>query len=594
MNKLLLVFLFGAQALLAGLPAAAAAAARPNIVVLVADDWGFTDVGAYGGEIATHNIDALARHGVKFSNFHTTASCSPTRSILLTGVDNHLNGVGNMLETIPISHLGQPGYLGALNHDVVTVASLLQESGYRTYAVGKWHVGKQPYNLPDQRGFDHSLIQADSGSDNWDPHKIYMDLYDKVAWFEDGKPAVMPNDYYSSKYYVDKTIGYIDADTRRNEPFFAYVAFQANHIPVQAPREFIDHYRGVYKDGWTALREARRKRAIALKMIPRDAPMVAMATTTDWNALSQEQKNYQARRMEVYAGMAEAMDHYVGRLIDHLKTIGQYDNTVFVFLSDNGPEPSDPYAITVGRWWLAMHYNSGIDQLGAKGAMSIIGPSWSSAAASPLNTYKFYAGEGGIRVPLVISGIPGMRENAIEPGFAQVSDIVPTLLDLAHVKPPGSSWHGKPVHLLTGRSLVPVLTGEATRTHPADEVIGYELSGNKAIFRGDLKLLQNIPPVGDGLWHLYDIRKDPGETADLQKQLPTEFSAMKADYAAYAKSVGVLSMPGGYEPVRQVLINTVWQAYIPRYGFWVLGALGVLTLLVGFVIVRRRRRNRAK
>jgi arylsulfatase/uncharacterized sulfatase len=574
------------------LPALAAGNARPNIVVLLADDWGFSDVGSFGGEISTPNIDALAQRGMRFSNFHVSASCSPTRSMLLTGVDNHRNGVGNMRETIPQSHVGKPGYLSVLDHNVVTVASLLQESGYRTYVAGKWHVGKEPYNLPDQRGFDRSLIQGDSGSDNWETARTYLDLSDKVYWFEDGKPASMPADYYSSKFYVDKAIEYIDSGARQNKPFFAYVAFQANHIPVQAPRAFIDKYKGRYKDGWTALRQQRRDKAIELGLIPRDTPMVTMSTTTDWNALSDADKAYQARRMEVYAGMADAMDFHVGRLIAHLKQTGEYDNTVFVFMSDNGSEASDPYAVLSGRLWLDWKYNRDIDKLGDKGAYSIIGPSWASAAASPLSTYKFYSGEGGIRVPLIIAGAPGMQANQINRSFAHINDIAPTLLQIAQVAQPGKVWHGQPVEPMTGASLLPVLQGQSPRAHAPDEAIGYELSGNQALFKGDLKLIRNIPPVGDGLWHLYDIVNDPGETRDLSAARPQEFQTMQAQYADWAKANGVLPMPEGYSPIRQVEINALINVYIPRFRVPAAITLAVLVLL-SIVLIRRRRRSRA-
>jgi len=184
----------------------AADRARPNIVVLVADDWGFSDVGAFGGEIATPNLDALAHQGMRFANFHVAASCAPTRSMLLTGVDNHRNGVGNLTETMPQSHLGKPGYLGSLNQRVVTVATLLKDSGYRTYIAGKWNVGTEPHNRPDQRGFERSLVQGDTGSDNWDPQQRYLPHTDRVQWFEDGKQAVMPATYYSSEFFVDKTL----------------------------------------------------------------------------------------------------------------------------------------------------------------------------------------------------------------------------------------------------------------------------------------------------------------------------------------------------------------------------------------------------
>jgi arylsulfatase/uncharacterized sulfatase len=570
-------------------PAEAAPQPRPNIVVMLADDWGFSDVGAFGGEIQTPNLDELARRGMRFSNFHVSASCSPTRSMLLTGVDNHRNGVGNMRETIPQSHMGKPGYLSVLNTNVVTVATRLRDGGYRTYAAGKWHVGKEVHNLPPARGFDRSIVMGDSGSDNWETGKRYLDLTDKVYWFEDGHEVVMPADFYSSKFYVDKAIDYIKSGKASGKPFFAYLAFQANHIPLQAPPEFIAKYKGRYKDGWAVLRQERRDKAIALGLVPKDMPMQAMSTTTDWNKLSASEQAYEARRMEVYAGMAEAMDFHVGRLLAHLKQTGEYDNTVFVFLSDNGAEASDPYATTLGAWWLDREYNRDIDRLGGKGAYSVLGPSWGSAVAAPLATYKFYAGEGGIRVPLIISGLPGMAQNQIHASLAHVNDITPTLLDLAQIERPGASYQGRAVEPLVGVSLLPVLQGKAQWIHAPDEAIGLELSGNQALFKGNLKLLKNITPVGDGQWHLYDLSVDPGETNDLQAILPEAFKAMQEDYAAYAKANGVLPMPEGYSPIQQVFINSFLNVYVPRYRLQ--AGLLVAGLLVLTLVLRRRRKK---
>jgi arylsulfatase/uncharacterized sulfatase len=315
-----------------------------------------------------------------------------------------------------------------------------------------------------------------------------------------------------------------------------------------------------------------------------------MASTKDWDALSETDKQFQIRSMQVYAGMADAMDYHVGRLITDLKKSGEYDNTVFVFLSDNGPEASDPYATTFGRLWLQFNYNHDIDQLGAKGAYSVIGPSWATAAASPLSTYKFYAGEGGIRTPLIISGVPGMKQNTVQSSFTHINDIVPTLLDIAGVAQPGDSYQGKPIMRMTGHSLLPVLQGRAQRTHAADEAIGYELSGNAALFKGDLKLLKNINPVGDGQWHLYDISQDPGETLDLQTSLPQQFAQMQLDYAAYVKANGVLTMPEGYEPIHQVLVNALINVYVPRFKIPAMILLAALALLLAIKIRRRRQR----
>jgi arylsulfatase/uncharacterized sulfatase len=567
-------------------------AKRPNIVVMLADDWGFSDVGAFGSEIQTPNLNQLAQTGVRFSNFHVSASCSPTRSMLLTGVDNHLNGVGNMRETIPQSHVGRAGYLSVLNQSVVTVSSLLQDNGYRTYAAGKWHVGKEPHNLPPARGFDRSLVMGDSGSDNWETGKLYMDLTDRVYWYDNGQETKMPKEFYSSEFYISKTLEYLKADAKSEKPFFAYIAFQANHIPVQAPQSFIDKYKGRYDAGWDVLRNERRNKAISLGLMPADSKMANLPSThVAWNSLSPADKAYQARRMEVYAAMAEAMDFHIGRLIAHLKETGEFDQTVFMFLSDNGAEASDPYAVAVGRWWLDQHYSRDIDRLGSKGAFSIIGPNWASAATSPLNSYKFFAGEGGIRVPLIISGVPKMPKSAnnrVHASLTHVTDIVPTLLDLASVQHPGNQYKGKRIYPLSGHSLIPVISGDATRVRGQDEILGYELSGNQALFKGDYKLLSNLAPVGDGKWHLFNIVKDPGETQDLQNELPDLFLSMQADYAKWAKANGVLPMPSGYDPIQQVIINSLVFVYWPRYQTSIWTILGFL-LLFSFWIWRKRK-----
>ncbi len=569
-----------------GAALAQTATPRPNIVVLVADDWGFTDVGAFGSEIATPHIDELARRGVRFSNFHVAASCSPTRSMLLTGVDNHRNGVGNLREAMPRAHMGQPGYQGSLTPQVVTVASLLQDSGYRTYAAGKWNVGSEPYNRPDQRGFDRSIVQGDTGSDNWDPQKRYLPHSARVDWFEDGKRASMPATFYSSEYFVDRAINYIDSGKGSGKPFFAYVAFQANHVPIQAPQNFIDKYKGRYDAGWDVLRQQRRDKAASLGLIPAGTPFTTMTTSKRWNELSAKDRRYQAREMEIYAAMADAMDFHVGRLVEHLKAIGEYERTVFVFLSDNGPEGSD-YADA--QIWLATQYTQDIDRLGGKGAYGIPGPGWASASAAPLDTFKFYAGEGGIRVPLIVAGVPGSTANRIQNALTHVTDIVPTLLELAGVTHPGRSYKGQPVQPMAGHSLLPVLTGQADRVYPQDTPLGYELSGNAALFKGDLKLVRNLPPVGDGQWHLFDLRTDPGETRDLRDTQPQVFAQMQADYAHYAREHGVLPMPDGYNPTRQVLINSMFSYWIPTYRAPVLLTLATLVL---FILLHRRRRRR--
>lgn len=571
-----------------------ARAAHPNIVVLLADDWGFSDVGAFGAEFATPNIDALARAGTRFSNFHVAGSCSPTRAMLITGVMNHRNGLGNMAATIPPEHVGKPGYDTVLNHRVVTMGEMARAAGYRTYLTGKWHLGKDATRLPGARGYDRAFSLADAGADNFEQRPI-EGMYDRADWFEDGRPATLPSDYYSSRFIVDRMIDYIDSGAASGKPFLASVNFLANHIPVQAPDSDIARYRAMYRDGWTALREARAKRAAALGIVPEGTPMVTMATTRDWAKLDAEERKAAARVMQAYAGMATAMDREIGRLIAHLKATGQYENTIFIFLSDNGPEPTNPYASLRNRIFLNLHYDTSDANIGRRNSLSAIGPGWASAAASPLSGYKFSAAEGGLRVPLIIAwpGHASVRAGAISNGFAHVTDIVPTLAELAGLPLPQGEWNGRRVEPVVGRSLVPMLRGAADSVH-GDTPLGYELSGNAALFRGRYKLVRNLPPTGDGRWRLFDIVADPGETRDLAAAMPDRFATMRADYRAFARANGVLDMPPGYTADAQ--INAYAWEHQGKKRALRLGAAaaGVLALLIALIWAWRRRRRRAR
>ena len=564
---------------------------RPNIVILLMDDWGFSDVGSFGSEIRTPNIDALAARGVRFTNFHVAGSCSPTRAMLQTGVSSHRAGLGNMPETIPPDHVGKPGYDTVLNDRVVTIAQLLHDAHYRTYFTGKWHLGATPAKLPTARGYDHAFALADAGADNFEQKPIYG-LHDKADWTEDGKPARLPANFYSSTFIVDKMIAYLESGRASGKPFFASVNFQANHIPVQAPDAYLARYATAYRGGWSALRSARAARASALGVMPASTPMVTMATTRDWASLSPADRAAQAGAMAAYGAMAEAADHEIGRLVDHLKATGDYANTVFVFLSDNGPEPTVPRSRLINRLFLDRYYDNDPARAGKRGTMTVIGPSWASAAAAPLAGYKFSATEGGLRVPLIVAwpGNPAVRAGTMVAGFSHVTDIAPTLLALAGVPRPGDRYRGRAVEPMAGTSLMPVLEDSALSAHPPTQSIGYELAGNAALFRGDYKLVRNLPPTGDGGWKLFDIRRDPGETRDLTAADPARFRLMRSDYAAFARRDGVLPMPAGYTADAQINANAFhrltmrWWPVVLACGMFVLALTGAL------VWGRRRKR----
>jgi arylsulfatase A-like enzyme len=563
-------------------------AAQPNIVLILADDLGFSDIAPYGSEISTPTLSALAEAGLRFSNYHTAASCAPSRAMLLTGVDSHRNGVPNIPEAIPPAQSQHANYRGTLGHNVVTVATLLQDAGYHTYMAGKWHLGKTPELLPSRRGFERTVAMADTGSDNWE-QKPYIPIYKKANWFADGEEYQLPEDFYSSRFLVDKTIEFIDSNAAGERPFFAYLPFQAVHIPVQAPQKFIDKYMGTYDAGWESLRQQRQARAVALGIVAAGA-MVDMSSTGDWDALDVSQQRYQAKRMAVYAAMVEAMDFHIGRLIEYLKGSGQFDNTIFIFTSDNGAEASgraNPDSAGNRFVMSRQDYSVDYETLGLKGSFNTIGPSFASAAASPLAYYKFYAGEGGMRVPLIIAGAPFDVQPRWSNAFTYVTDIAPTILELSGVSAPPAHYSGGLVEPMIGRSLLPLARGDTDRVHPSEHVTGYELAGNAALFQGDYKIVFNRGPVGDNAWHLFNIVTDPGETEDLSEAMPELLQTMLGEYQRYVVDNGVLAVDPNYDQLRQVMFNGLRNRFGPNI---LLALLSLLVLLPFYILYRSRRK----
>ena len=546
---------------------------RPNIVVVVVDDAGFSDFGAYGGEAHTPNIDALARRGAQFSRYYTSPLCAPSRAMLLTGVDNHRTGVATIPEVLPPEQQGHRGYTMHLEPGVLTIAQRLRAGGYRTYITGKWHLGHGAGDLPNDHGFDRSFVLDASGADNWQ-QAPYMPYNNYAPWFEDGRPAHLPRDFYSSRFIVDRMIQYLSDDQRSTAPFFAYVAFQAVHIPVQAPREYTAHYLNTYNQGWDALREERWRRAQALGLIRQGAPLAPMpARLQRWSTLSTDERALFSRSMAVYAGMLEAMDANLGRLIAYVEASGLALNTIFVVTSDNGPEPSDPIHETGFTQWMEAHgYTRQIGNLGEIHSYNFIGPQWASAAASPGDLFKFYAAEGGIHAPLIVAG-PGVAAGRVN-ARAFVTDIAPTLLERAGAgAAPANSVP------MNGVSLNGVLTGAAAQVRDPETPVGIEVSGNSALFRGDYKLVRNTPRYGDNVWRLYNISSDPGETHDLAREQPHLFASMMADYRAYARANDVADMPRGYDGQRQAARN----ALMAQIGYYWWAPLIAVIALIGLI-----------
>lgn len=544
---------------------------RPNILMIIADDMGFSDVGAFGSEVETPAIDQLAADGMLFTNFHVGASCSPTRTMLISGVDNHLAGLGNMAEIQADNQFGKPGYEGHLNDTVVTMPRLLQDAGYHTYMTGKWHLGSKPGSIPHDRGFEKSFILAESGADNW-VEQPYAPFYERVHYFEDGELASLPKeDYFSSNFYTDRMIDYIDSNLDDGKPFLAWVGYQAMHYPHQAPKEFIDKYDGVYDQGFEVLRASRLARQKELGLVSPDIELdLEMLKTSyepwqmpDWEALTDEEKAFRARQMQTYAGMLDNMDVNISKLLAHLEDRGIADNTIVVFLSDNGPDPNQlPLSDAYREWYQANYdkvyiedFDGDYSSMGQKGVYADYGPGWAAASAVPGSYFKTFSTEGGLRVPLIVR-FPGV----VEPGsrinsFSYVRDIMPTLLELAGVDMPGPVYDGRDINVPDGISMLPVLKSETDTVRGDDNPVGYELAGSSAVFQGRYKLMQNLEPKGTGDWELYDIETDPSELTNIADQMPDLVEELIAFYASYSERVNLVPVPEGYNPLEQTVIN---------------------------------------
>ena len=547
----------------------------PNVVMILVDDSALMDFGVYGGEAQTPNIDALAARGAMFTQYRTSPLCSPTRAMLLTGLDNHKTGIATIPEILPAEQEGKTGYSMALEPSVLTIADRLRDKGYRTLMSGKWHMGEEANEMPQNHGFDRSFALAASGADNWED-KSYIPYYADAPWFEDGVEVSLPEDFYSSNFIVDKMVSYLE-ETDSSKPFLAYLPFQAIHIPVQAPPEFTAKYKGRFDEGWHVLRAERHKRAQELGFIRRGAPLAPMPDDArEWDVLNVETRALYAARMEVNAGMLDAMDHHIGRFVSYLKDKDQYKNTIFVITSDNGPEPNrGDHDLRLGLWMKLNGYNIDLGKIGEKGSWGFIGTEWALAAASPSSLYKFYATEGGIRAPLIMAG-PGIEPSRIH-SPAMVTDVAPTLMDMLGISPAVQGYIP-----MTGRSLLPILKGKAQSVYVDDDIRAIEVSGNSALYKGDYKILRSILPVGDGKWRLFNLAEDPGETKDLSTEQPQILQNMLAHYEDYAAEMGVLDMPDGYDSVKQIGKNAVKRMFAHHGKFILLIGLALLALLIGF------------
>ena len=522
---------------------------KPNFLLIVADDLGFSDISSYGGNIKTPVLEKLAKEGLSFSNFHVQATCSPTRSSLLTGNDHHVAGFGIMSEMdYPVLHaLNLPGYSGNLSEKVVTIPEVLQNSGYHTYMTGKWHLGEGPGKDPFDRGFEETFILSTGGGSHWNDKKALSPLQ-KMDYTRNGKPVEPAQDFYSTKAYTDFMIQFIDKNKSDQKPFFAYLSYTAVHDPLHAPKEYIEKYKGKFNMGWDALWVERLNNLKALGIVPKDMNKFAKnPAIPEWKKLSHEQKAEFARDMEVYAAMLDYMDMSIGRLFDYLKKEGLYDNTMIVFMSDNGANGATAETYP-GNEDGKYHgsFNNTFDNRGLKNSYVETGAGWAQASSSPYRFFKSFTTEGGIKAPLIIK-LPGKMKNAGQwnKGFVHVTDLMPTLLELAGAAYP-EKFEGKEIHPHIGKSILPVLIGDSVSVHSKDGH-GWELFEMKAYIKGNWKILRLPQPMGTGVWQLYDLDRDPAETTDLSSQFPDIKKKLIDEWNQYAKKNEVFDHKGHYD-----------------------------------------------
>ena len=537
---------------------------QPNFLLIVADDLGYTDIGAYGGEIRTPVLDDLASRSVTFTNFHVLPMCAPTRAMLLAGTDHHVAGLGSMFPHNWFTGLeeGQPGYETYLSQRVASLPERLAEVGYRSYMAGKWHLGPDPGQWPVDRGFDRSFaLLPGSGSHMVIPEHRYVEDGEWVEPTQEG--------FYSTRAHTDKLIGFIDENHGDGRPFFVFAAYTSPHWPLQVPPDFIDRYAGVYDEGYDALRVARMERAEALGVIPVTEAGYFEPLGPAWDELNAETQAHFARRMEIYAAMVENLDFHVGRLIDHLEAIGELENTVILFMSDNGAatenmEYSPTFSLRIER----DNSDNSLENLGAANSYISYGASWAQAATAPFSRFKGYATEGGTLVPAFILHGDGTNPAGLDGQYLGAIDIAPTLLELAGAAIDSTSVQGREVAAITGRSFAGVLGADAVPVYPEDHVFATELHGSRSVRQGRYKLIWEQPAVNTWWpfevpeswyrWQLFDLQTDPGERNDISADHPELMDRLIAAWDDYADTNQV---------VREVRINEFerWQVLPENY-----------------------------
>jgi arylsulfatase len=495
---------------------------RPNIVLILADDMGYSDIGCFGANTQTPVLDQMATSGLTMTHFYNASRCCPTRASLLTGLAQHQAGVGDMVNTRP-----EPAYQGYLNNQCVTIAEALKAGGYATYMTGKWHLGQAKENWPTRRGFDHYFGLIDGANSYFDNRPYRPNQKLTIALDEqEYKPG---KDYYSTDAYTQFAIQFIQQNQHANQPFFLYLAYQAPHWPLHALPADIAKYKGTFMKGWDVLRQERFEKQKKLGILPATQQLSPRdPNVPEWNSLSQKEKEDWDEKMAVYAAMVDRMDQNIGKLKAAIKALGQEDNTIYLFLSDNGGSSEAINGAGFGKDILAA------SKLPAANPNSFTSYSFEGANVSntPFRSFKHWEHEGGTATPFIVYG-PKFVQHQLNHQSAHISDIMNTCLELAKVKYP-TNYNGHAIIPSNGKSLVPVFEKKKWDGHDA---LYFEHEGNRAVIAGDWKIVSNYP---DSNWELYHLSVDRAELKNLAANFPERVQKMNALYLKWAKNVGVI------------------------------------------------------
>ena len=506
-------------------------APRPNILVLVADDLGYSDLGCFGGEIKTPNIDSLALNGILFSRFHTAPMCAPSRAMLLTGNDNHIAGVGRQALQVNVF-----GYEGHITNRVAAIPALLRDYGYHTYMAGKWHLGMSPEANPQQLGFEHSFALLEGVGNHFNAQGIFGDD-SRSHYTEDGEIAQWPDGRFSTDVYTDKLLAFIDANKEDQQPFFAYAAYTAPHWPLQVDEKYSKKYQGRYDAGYEHLRAFRFAQLKKTGLIPEEAVLPPLhPSIRPWNTLTEEEKKKESRKMELYSGMVDNLDANVGRIIEHLKKIGAYENTLIFFISDNGAAGEDYYGDAQIRPYINPYFNDEYEKMGEPESFISYGPPWAEASSAAFRYFKEYTTEGGIMTPMIVSGSLVTDTQTVNNAFVSIMDLAPTIYELSGAIYP-KKWKGNQLYPLRGSSLLPIISGTASSIHPNSYVFALEHAGYTMLQKGQWKITNSVRPFSEANFELFDLSKDLGENHDLKHSAPDKYRELMREWNQFSNDV---------------------------------------------------------